>query len=219
MVDYEALKPGTFEGSLFVMWVGEGGPAGAGEFVYVPSPERPLTFRRTAGAAGSVEVIRPGLMYTDGGSIPRLGQVFEGFAPWGYAPAYMVHDWLFEARHCLRDGLDDGTYTDLAGVGFTEQAAILGEAIKTLIAENRVKPNDVAPAVITAALQSETARALWDREGVCRVPAVSDAHRAEIEAAFPGVPRATIAGALRLPPSRARVKAARPAKIVAVVEF
>ena len=77
--------------------------AGSGRFVYVPSPGRPLTFHRRSHDA-TVRTIVPEMMYTDGGSIPRQAQLFRGFSPWGFAPAYMVHDWIFVARHCLTDG-------------------------------------------------------------------------------------------------------------------
>ncbi len=37
-VDYSKLPPGTFSGSLFVMWVDEGGASGDGNFLFVPDP-------------------------------------------------------------------------------------------------------------------------------------------------------------------------------------
>jgi len=104
--DYASLMAGHFKGSLVVVWVGEGGGPGDGRFLYVPDPDDPLTFKRNDPKAPGA-VIRPGIMYTDGGSIPKIAQAFRGFSPWGYAPAYMIHDWLFVARHCLKDGSPD----------------------------------------------------------------------------------------------------------------
>ena len=59
-------------------------------FIYVVDPKNPLRFRGSDGRE-----IRPGRMFTDGGSIPRLFWSVRGFSPWGYAPAYVMHDWLF----------------------------------------------------------------------------------------------------------------------------
>lgn len=82
-VPYEDLPEGRFKGTLFVMWVGEGSASvGSGRFVFVPMPNDPLTFTR-GHRNGTVEVIEPQIMYTDGGSIPKLAQAFEGFSPWG----------------------------------------------------------------------------------------------------------------------------------------
>lgn len=85
VVNYDAVRPGRFTGSLLVMWVGEGGESGDGRFVYVPSPTRPLTFTR-AGPGTAPRVIRPEMMYTDGGSIPRQSQLFSGFSPGAMRP-------------------------------------------------------------------------------------------------------------------------------------
>ena len=123
-VNYAALPEGKFSGSLFVMWVGEGDAQGDGKFVFVPNPDAPLVFTR--GGDPTVSEVVPGMMYTDGGSIPKAAQLFKGFSPWGYAPAYMVHDWLFVARHCLRDGKATDAQKDLEAVDFPMSAAILG---------------------------------------------------------------------------------------------
>lgn len=121
-VDYENAPAGKFSGSLFVMWIDDGGALGDGTFVYVPHPDQPLKFTRTA--QGSVRTIKPQMMYTDGGSIPRIAQVFQGFNPWGYAPAYIVHDWLFVARQCNTDGLANTAEEKVANVTFQERAEI-----------------------------------------------------------------------------------------------
>ncbi len=197
-VDYDDAPVGRFDGSLLVMWVG------AERFVYVPSPSRPLVFHRgDPGAA--VQTIRPEMMYTDGGSIPRAARLFNGFSPWGYAPAYMVHDWLFVARHCLTDGTPTEAETAVAGIEFAESARIIAEAIKTLIASNKVKPDDVAPRVISGAVAGPFAYRSWVAEGACQ--RVSDAHREEVDAAF-----ARAAG-LRMQ------RGVRPATIVAEISF
>ena len=75
---------GRLKGKLIVQWVGEN------RFAYLPDPKDPLTFVTTDNRA-----IIPQPMYTDGGSIPPILQPIPGFSPWGYGPAYIVHDWLF----------------------------------------------------------------------------------------------------------------------------
>lgn len=183
VVDYDTAPEGEFTGSLLVMWVGEGGPAGDGRFVYVPSPSAPLTFQRKA-PDGSVQAITPGIMYTDGGSIPRQAQLFSGFSPWGYAPAYMVHDWVFVARHCLNDGTPDETHLPYADMTFHESAEIIAEAIKTLIRSGRVKERDVAPRVISGTVAGPISYQRWVVKGECVSDQVSEAHREEVEFAL-----------------------------------
>src|SRR5690349_10192173 len=88
-IHYARTRPGTLEGKLEVEWIGPD------EFIFHPDPRTPLKFTRSNG-----EVIQPGEMYTDGGSIPYAMRIFRSFSPWGYAPAFIVHDWLFDAHHC-----------------------------------------------------------------------------------------------------------------------
>lgn len=198
-VDYDDIKAGEFTGSLFVMWIGEGGPSGDGEFVFVPNPADPLTFQ-LADARGNVQSIRPGMMYTDGGSIPKIGQVFNGFGPWGYAPAYMVHDWLFVARHCNVDGTPTEEERKMAAITLQDSAEILASSIKALVASGRVKRNDVAGSTISGAVAGPIARNLWDKRGVCQKQRVTDADRMAAEAAIPGS-SALRRGAAAVPPA------------------
>lgn len=183
-INFDKLPAGKFSGTLIVMWVGEGDGAGDGKFVFVPDPDKRLTFTR---AAPNSRPISPRVMYTDGGSVPRIVQPFRGFNPWGYAPAYMVHDWLFTAHHCLKDGKTDPIYQATADIEFDESGRILGEAIQTLMAERVVSENDVAKNAITAAVRSPIAAKIWNgRPGQCDEDAVSPKHLEEIERAIPG---------------------------------
>ncbi|WP_172298403.1 hypothetical protein [Pseudoruegeria sp. HB172150] len=214
-VDYDALEVGRFKGTLFVMWVGEGSDAaGDGRFVFVPLPNDPLTFERNAPGA-SVQTIRPQIMYTDGGSVPRIAQPLKGLSPWGYAPGYMVHDWLFVAKHCNTDGIANAAEREVARMTFQESAEVLGEAIKTLIAERRVDANDVAPMSISNAVAGPISRSLWVREGACRDPRVSEAHMRQIRNALGQYNSSPAAGlrSLAAPPTGA------VAGIVSVVRF
>lgn len=126
------------------------------------------------------------MMYTDGGSIPRVAQIFNGLSPWGYAPAYMIHDWLFVARHCRRDGDGDPAYAGAGDLSFRDSYQVLDEAIATLVAERRVARNDVARSVITTAVASPIARKLWDQSGACANEKVSPEDVAAAESAIPG---------------------------------
>lgn len=221
-VAYEQTTAGRFEGSVIVMWVGEGdGRAGDGRFVFAPDPDDRLTFTRPDGT-----VIRPGLMYTDGGSIPRAAQAFRGFSPWGYAPAYMVHDWLFVARHCFNDGLDAERFAGLESVDFEASARILGEAIRALIAARQVREDDVAPSAITWAVGTPAARQSWTARGLCAGERVTPAHVAQVERAIPGASQARAArragrvegpeAPAAAPPRRATTQ---PARIVTRLRF
>jgi len=165
-VDFNQARPGQFSGSVFVMWVGEGDGSGDGNFLFVPDPRDRLTFRRADPNSHAPE-IQPGLMYTDGGSVPKIAQVFNGLSPWGYAPAYMIHDWLFTARHCIVDGTSSAQYDRVRDVDFGDSAVILAEAIRALVEAHKVQPNDLAGGAITTAVDSAVARQLWDTKGAC----------------------------------------------------
>ena len=213
-VDYDGAPVGRFDGNIFVMWVGEGDGSGDGRFLYVPDPNDPLTFTR--GAGGPHGVIRPEMMYTDGGSTPRVVQIFEGFSPWGYAPAYMIHDWLFVARACNLDGAPTPGEARLAAMEFQESAEIMAEAIKTLLAERRVSPNDFAPGAISSAVAGPISRGIWDERGRCASPRVDPADR---ERALAALARAAPEAGMRsaTPPDPA--PAAGGARVVAAIAF
>ncbi len=61
-------------------------------FIYNPDPTKPFHFVR-----GNGEVIVPQNIYTDGGTVPKAAWRYVG-TPWDYAPAYIIHDWLYEAN-------------------------------------------------------------------------------------------------------------------------
>lgn len=207
-VDYAGTRPGEFEGNLFVMWVGEGGSSGAGKFLFVPDPNDPLTFIWT-NDKGTERVVRPEMMYTDGGSVPRFFQVFKGFSPWGYAPAYMIHDWLYVARHCNRDGRANEAEKEMADIGFQESARIMAAAMITLRDTGRVRRDDLAMTVISDAVAGPIAQAVWDRDGECDDPRVDKVHRDAADAAMPGSSKA----------ASLRRTGVAPAKIVGAFEF
>jgi hypothetical protein len=215
VVNYQDLPEGRFDGKLLVMWVGEGSStSGAGRFVYVPVPGDELRLIR-GGNGGTLRDIQPEMMYTDGGSIPRPAQLFNGFSPWGYAPAYMVHDWLFVARHCLTDNHPTPEERRVAAMTFQESAEVIGEAIKSLIESGKVKANDVAPRVIAGAVAGPVSYESWVARGACE--RVDPAHRIAISAGLPGR-RAPVAAIARTLPDGNRVRV-QPGQIVASFDF
>ena len=216
-VDYEAVERGTFTGSVYVMWIDDGSPdKGDGRFLFVPVPGQELTYTRAAKHGG--QVIRPAMMYTDGGSIPKIGQVFKGFSPWGYAPAYMVHDWVFVAHHCVEDGKANEAEKVVETIDFPASASLLAETIKTLTLSGKVKKDDVAPWVISSAVAGPISKGLWDKEGACPVPRVSKEDEARAKAALPGGSAKMLRGMMRTLPDGRQVPE-KPAQVVAVVSF
>jgi hypothetical protein len=117
-------------GILVVQWIDDK------RFIYAPDPTNPLRFR-----ARDNREIKPGRMYTDGGSIPRLFWAVRGFSPWGYAPAYVVHDWLFHQHRCKRDNPPDQFTLEQAN-----QA--LDDVVSILFRRKTVQPDEAARTMI-----------------------------------------------------------------------
>lgn len=185
-VDYDHAPVGKLSGTVLVMWVGETQAGeGDGRFVYVPSTT-PLRFQRSNPAA-TQKTIQPEMMYTDGGSIPALAQVFKGFSPWGYAPAYILHDWLFVARKCVNDGIASPDQAAVAQMPFAESATVAAEVIKTLVATNTVAPNDIAPQLIASVVAGPIAKTRWNEAGACTRDKISPAHIDMIRRALPAL--------------------------------
>jgi len=150
-VIYEQTKIGSFKGALDIHWIKPD------RFIYVPNKDDPLRF------TVSGRTFEPRAMYTDGGSIPRLFWGVPNYSPWGYAPAYIIHDWLFDAHHC-----GDPEYIDIS---FERSAEILAEGIKTLM-ETGVAPRDKTTLwSIFEAVKSSVALSIWET-GSCDRPAL-----------------------------------------------
>jgi hypothetical protein len=174
-VNYEEVKAGSFEGEVAVVWLkGTTGP-GDGTFVYVPTPGNPLTFTRPDGKTK----IEPTMIYTDGGSVPSLARAFTGLTPWNYAPAYIVHDWLFRARQCWEQGTKRDEYRVVETMDFPTSATIIAESIKALHDSGRVRRSDTSGALITAAVSSPISQRLWERTDTCTEVSARDRGLAE----------------------------------------
>ncbi len=148
-IDVNNIQPGRFEGKLNLEW------KAPNCFLYVPDPEEPLIFYRANG-----QKIQPKAMYTDGGSIPRFLWNAPNLSPWDFAPAYLIHDWLFEQHHC---------FPDQQGFAFKDTAVILAEAVKTMIKSGCVQAEDNFINLIYDSVNSSVAKNLWD-SGQCYLP-------------------------------------------------
>jgi hypothetical protein len=149
-VPYSQTKDGKFAGALDVRWIQND------YFLFQPNKDEPFTFIRSDGST-----IRPGPMYTDGGSIPKFMWGVEGYSPWGYAPAYIVHDWLFEARHC--------GYAPDNKFSFDDSVSIMAESLKAVMEQTPEFRNYFVFDTVVAAIGSPIAKKLWEN-GSCKPP-------------------------------------------------
>jgi hypothetical protein len=142
---YAQTTPGTLTGDLIVRWWEPD------KFEFLPDPNKPLTFVR--GTDG--EVIKPGRFYTDAGSIPKPFQALKNYSPWGYAPAFIVHDWLFHLQDCQLEGYDRYTL-DVAAV-------IMSEVMKTMMESPTFKFGDKTTVYLMyQAVRSPFAAEAWN---------------------------------------------------------
>ncbi len=113
-------------------------------FVYDRRKNQVFEFRRSNG-----EVIRPGTIETDGGSIPRVLWNKNGYSPWTYAPAYLIHDWLYEAHRRKEPG---GVSADGKPLFYQKDTAdyIMAEVIKTQMEHQDIYSTKKSPARMRA---------------------------------------------------------------------
>jgi hypothetical protein len=133
---YADVQPGKIIGKPSVQW------DGPDRFVLRPDKAKPFRFIRHNG-----DTIMPQDMRTDSGSIPRMFWSYHGFSPWEYAPAYLIHDWLYESH---RRKLSPGTRASgiLRTNGSTqpysreEADQIMAEVIKTQMRDPAFKTTE-----------------------------------------------------------------------------
>ncbi len=147
---YNNTPNSTFSGDLDVRWVAND------YFIFIPNPENPFRLVRSDGG-----IIQPGVMYTDGGSIPRFFWGVKGYSPWGYAPAYIVHDWLFEAQRCGYE--PDNRYL------FKDSVDVMAEGLKAVMEQNKKVRNYFVFDSIVMAVNSPISKRLWEK-GSCNPP-------------------------------------------------
>lgn len=154
---YNSLPTGEFRGEPTLVWIGPNRfrfeQKALAPFQYIPHGGKPIV---------------PGEMETDGGSIPKGLWAFEGLSPWDYAPAYIIHDWLF-VKHYDRD-------SEYAHITLKEAGLIMASGIKTLMEAPYAGSKDPVPANpdllyrIYNAVISRWADGLWDRYHVPGLP-------------------------------------------------
>ena len=98
---------------------------------------------------GTGEVIEPGMMFTDGCSIPRALWFVKDLSPWSYAPAFLVHDWLFDSHHA---GTTDKSF---------EVRDIVLDGMRTLMGSGVCEANRLAFDLIYSGIDSFIARQAW----------------------------------------------------------
>lgn len=125
-------------------------------FEFVPKSVGPFAFVRPNG-----QRIELANFFTDGGSIPRLVGLFNGrLTPWGYGPAYLIHDWEFDLHHCNRTPKSFNAVRDT-----------LMEALKTLMETSVVTKNVLDFDLIYAGVSSSFAKGLWNTmPPTCPIP-------------------------------------------------
>jgi hypothetical protein len=150
---------GTLKGRVTIEWVSED------YFVYRPDPN-PLN-RLSFQPSFMKTAIVPDLMYTDGGTIPRIFWSIPGLSPWGLGPAYVIHDWLFLVHRCHR-----AAPPEVTAITFDQSAQILAEVGKQLVEHGLVQHNKLEE--IVWAIQTKYARDIWDSPPdpkECEIPA------------------------------------------------
>lgn len=175
---YDRAPKGTLTGGVLVYWVGQNSTNfGDGRFIYVPSPGRELTFSYVSTFDQKRRVLRPEAIYTDGGSIPRQLQIFKGFAPWAYAPAYVLHDWAFVAKRCMTDNQVTEARKPVGDMSFDQSAELLAAVLQTMVAQGIVKEDKLTGSLLTHGVSTAFSRPLWEASGKCTDDQLSPEHQ------------------------------------------
>jgi hypothetical protein len=125
-------------------------------FALIPHKGAAFSFQRPNNGA----VIAPRHMFTDGGSVPWLAQSLPNLSSWGYGPAYLVHDWLFDLHHCRR--------TDL---GFEAVRDVMMEGVKTLMETGVCVKSELSFWLLFQGIDSSSAREYWNTNTAgCTLP-------------------------------------------------
>lgn len=154
---YKSLKTGKFVGAPRLIWNGFDPINSQPSFIYEVSDFAYITSKGRR--------IKPRKMKTDGGSIPKILHSVGNFTPWTYGPAFIVHDWIFEAHKCALKPDND--------IDFETSAMIMAEAIKTLMEVGFKKQDNTVQKFLKKedtlylmylAVKSGVAKSLWDNK-------------------------------------------------------
>jgi Protein of unknown function (DUF1353) len=150
-VNYERTKPGKLQGKLILEWIDQD------KFRFISDNTKPLRFVRA-----NSEVIQPGAMFTDGGSIPAPLRAIKSFSPWGYAPAFIIHDWLFVMKQCRLKGFEKWDHL--------KAAEVFSEVMKTIMENPKFGgPNKLVHYSMYEGVRTQVAKDYWDN-GKCETP-------------------------------------------------
>lgn len=115
-------------------------------FEYIPNEDAHFHFTKSNG-----EQVFPERMFTDGGSIPRLFTLAKILSPWGYLPAFLLHDWQFDLHH-----------SGASAESFESVRDTMMEALKTLMVTGTCPRSELDFNVIYAGINSTFARDVWN---------------------------------------------------------
>ena len=141
---------GVLAGKTVLYWDEEDG------FIYVPDQADPLRYSRAG-----MPSVQPGILRTDGGSIPRIFWSVKGLSPWAYGPAYVLHDFLFNEHRCGR------LPAPPTGYSFEGANDVLYDAIAILVAQR--KADGGALPLIKAGVDN-FGRQAWEKDPCIATP-------------------------------------------------
>jgi hypothetical protein len=147
---YQRYKAGTFSNldRIRLRWLSLKDTPDPNYFALIPQKgTTAFSFQRPNNGP----IIAPRHMFTDGGSVPWLAQSLPNLSSWGYGPAYLVHDWLFDLHHCRRTDLDFEAVRD-----------IMMEAVKTLMETNYCAKSELSFWLLFQGIDSFKAREYWN---------------------------------------------------------
>jgi hypothetical protein len=147
---YSETTAATYKGAIDVRWIKND------YFLFVPDSADPFVITRPNG-----KQIVPGRMYTDGGSIPRFLWGVTGLSPWGYAPAYIAHDWIFHAHQCKLQPPH--------GYTFEDSVAVMAESLKAVMEYDKDVRDYFLFDSIVSGVASQLAERIWNK-GECKLP-------------------------------------------------
>ncbi|QIJ42610.1 hypothetical protein G7039_21760 [Rhizobium leguminosarum] len=115
-------------------------------FEYIPNEDAHFHFTKP-----NAEQVSPGRMFTDGGSIPKLFTFAKNLSPWGYLPAFLLHDWQFDLHH-----------SGASAESFESVRDTMMEALKTLMVMGTCPRSELDFNLIYVGINSSIARDVWN---------------------------------------------------------
>jgi hypothetical protein len=154
---------GILRGHVLIRWDSQD------KFIFIPDAKNPFSFRPSF-FRGNDDIV-PGLMYTDGGSVPQVLWGIPGLSPWALGPAYIIHDWIFLVHRCNLPAPPE-----VKAITFQQSAQILAEVGKALVDADLIKDNKLEE--IVWAVRTKYAESLWNQTSTgddCKPPTVVSA--------------------------------------------